>query len=92
VEFKVKDLRSQAFDFLDEKNMKFDQFTTEMRNKAISYEKELLSFYSGKRFMDFYETHSIPKLNKKIKDRLRSYFKNKPAIQDMINSIRHYYE
>jgi len=60
VEFEVKDLRPRAFDFLGEKNMSYDQFTTEMRSKAISYEKELLAVYNEKGFQDFYKSHSDP--------------------------------
>jgi hypothetical protein len=93
IEFEAKDLRNKAVDFLDKKGyLKYDKFTEELRGKAISYEKELISLYEDANFQEFYNSHSIPKLNEKIKTRLKSYFKEQPSVTSMIDSMRNYYE
>ena len=93
IEFEARDLRAKALDFLDKKGyLNNDKFTEEMRGKAASNEKELMGIYEKLNFQEFYDAHAIPKLNDKIKTRLKSYFKDQPSVISMINSIRNYYE
>ena len=93
VEFNVKDMRMQAYSFLKEKGyLRFAEVSARLRKQALSSERELLSMYNKRDFRSFYNTYSISKLNKNIKERLLSYFQNMPSIHSTVNRMPNHHD
>lgn len=88
VEFKVNDLRIQAYSYLKERGyLRFNEVTQRLRERTLSCERELSTLYNHQDFRSFYKTHSIPELKKNIKERLLSYFRDKPSILSIVNRM-----
>lgn len=93
IQLNVIDMRKQAYDFIDKKGM-FDQHKVaeKLLTQMKSREKRLVDAYNRIGFGQFYEDHSVERLNKSIIGRLKSYFNDKEEVQKMINLLHQYNE
>ncbi len=88
IELNIKDFRGKAHHYIQEKGLYgFEAKGKELREKIKSQENELMERYSALNFSDFYRKHSLDKLNKSIIGRLKSFFKDKPKVIEMINLL-----
>ncbi|MEQ9289270.1 MAG: hypothetical protein RIG77_20250 [Cyclobacteriaceae bacterium] len=93
IDLNIKDLRHQAVSFLESKGyLNNDKVRAELFDKISSQKNKLHDYYKELGFQYFYKKHSVPKLNRKIKERLKSYFKDEPSVLSMINTLRDYHE
>ena len=89
VELNLKDYRQKAYRFLEEKKLiANERFAEEIKATVKKQEENLMQRYHQLGFGDFYKKHSIERLNDRIIHRLKGYFKDKPEVVNMINTLQ----
>ncbi len=67
-----------------------DKVYEQILERTRTREQLLFRKYSELNFTDFYDNHSINRLNKSILDRLKSYFRDEPKVKEMIELLHNH--
>lgn len=88
-EISIKNYREEAYEYVKQNHLlDNDKFTEDIKSKIDKQEKNLMGLYDKLNFSDFYEEHSVEKMNKSVVDRLKSYFSDQPHVIKMINLLQ----
>ncbi len=90
--FDLKDVRLRAVHYLEAIGAVGPTGSKGFWKMTSRSNKQINSLLKSPRFTDFYNDHSILRLNKSIAERIRGYFRNEPSVLTVIKSIQKYYE
>jgi hypothetical protein len=90
--FVIDDARLRAYQFLEKRDALSYSNVSDFWNEGSHSSEQIEEMIKSQTFKRFYDEYNIEKLNKSIGERIKSYFRNEPAVLTLIKSMQKYYE
>lgn len=88
----IDDARLRAYQFLEKRDALSYSNVSDFWNEGSHSSEQIEEMIKSQTFKRFYDEYNIEKLNKSIGERIKSYFRNEPAVLTLIKSMQKYYE